>query len=148
MNRTWPHWSDQRAQSDHRWILRRPELQERLKEPFQPWVDMVEDIITRLLGDSPLATLVPAHDVASAMAALFLVLRRSASSIPTMQPERRCSRCSKPLVAFLKPCSTQESCQPLWSTKSAAAAEAAAALNQTGGTPCTRSSTWSCQLRE
>lgn len=49
-----------------------PELQERLKEPFQPWVDMVEDIITRLLGDSPLATLVPAHDVANAMAALFL----------------------------------------------------------------------------
>jgi AcrR family transcriptional regulator len=51
-----------------------PELGPQITARMTPWIDFVEREITRALGDSPLAPLLPARDLAFAVVAFYLGL--------------------------------------------------------------------------
>jgi AcrR family transcriptional regulator len=54
--------------------LARPELRPALIERMRPWLALVTGVLHEVAGDSPLATLVPVEDVASALVALYFGL--------------------------------------------------------------------------
>jgi AcrR family transcriptional regulator len=54
--------------------LARPELRPALVERMQPWLELVTGVLRDVAGDSPLASLVPVEDVASALVALYFGL--------------------------------------------------------------------------
>ncbi len=49
-----------------------PELKGPLRERFQPWVELVEDAIRRVVAGTPYAELVPTGDLAFVVTALFI----------------------------------------------------------------------------
>ena len=49
-----------------------PELRDGLKAGFQPWMDLVEEAVERVLAATPIAGLVPSADLAFAISSLFL----------------------------------------------------------------------------
>ncbi|HEV3471971.1 MAG TPA: TetR family transcriptional regulator [Actinomycetota bacterium] len=49
-----------------------PEITARI----EPWVDFAERVVTRVLGDTPFATLLPARDIAYAIVAFYLGLEQ------------------------------------------------------------------------
>ncbi len=51
-----------------------PEMRADLMDVFRPWIELVEDIIVRLLPDTPLSSLVRTDDVAFSIASLFVGL--------------------------------------------------------------------------
>ena len=51
-----------------------PEIRDDLMDVFQPWIDLVDGVVQRLLPDSPLAALIRTDDVAFTVAALFVGL--------------------------------------------------------------------------
>ena len=54
--------------------LARPELRDALLERMNPWLALAEDVLRDVAGGTPLGELVPLHDVASALVALYLGL--------------------------------------------------------------------------
>ena len=49
-----------------------PILRQAIVDGMQPWMTLVEQAVTRVIGDSPLASLVPMTDAAFAISSLFL----------------------------------------------------------------------------
>jgi hypothetical protein len=49
-----------------------PELRAPMREKFEPWIDIVERAIVRVLADTPYAALVPVHDLALAVVGEFI----------------------------------------------------------------------------
>jgi len=50
----------------------RPELGRRLAASFSPWIDLVEEAVTRILGGTPFASALPAREVATALTGMFV----------------------------------------------------------------------------
>jgi len=49
-----------------------PDLRAGIKAGFEPWMDLVEQAVTRVLASTPLAGVVPARDLAFAVSSMFL----------------------------------------------------------------------------
>ncbi|MGH9278754.1 MAG: TetR/AcrR family transcriptional regulator [Acidimicrobiales bacterium] len=62
-----------------------PELTARLQAFFDPWVQLVEDAVQRVLGGTPYDGAVPVHDVAMGVVGLFMGIE-SLSQLYDMQP--------------------------------------------------------------
>lgn len=56
--------------------LAHPDLGPEIAARIEPWVDFAEGVVTRVLGDSPFATLLPARDIAYAIVAFYLGLEQ------------------------------------------------------------------------
>jgi hypothetical protein len=54
--------------------LARPELRTELLTRMRPWIALAEGVLDEVAGGTPLATLIPLADVASALVALYLGL--------------------------------------------------------------------------
>jgi AcrR family transcriptional regulator len=54
--------------------LARPELRAELLTRMRPWIALAQSVLEDVAGDTPLATLIPLSDVASALVALYLGL--------------------------------------------------------------------------
>jgi AcrR family transcriptional regulator len=54
--------------------LARPELRDALLTRMQPWIDLAESVLREVAGETPLASMVPVRDAASALVALYLGL--------------------------------------------------------------------------
>lgn len=49
-----------------------PELTDRLRTFFDPWVELVEEAVARAVADSPLEAALPTHDLAMGVVAMFM----------------------------------------------------------------------------
>ncbi len=56
--------------------LAHPDLGPEIAARIEPWVDFAEGVVTRVLGDSLFATLLPARDIAYAIVAFYLGLEQ------------------------------------------------------------------------
>lgn len=56
--------------------LAHPDLGPEIAARIEPWVDFAEGVVTRVLRDSPFATLLPARDIAYAIVAFYLGLEQ------------------------------------------------------------------------
>ena len=56
--------------------LAHPDLGPEIAARIEPWVDFAEQVVTRVLGDTPFASLIPSRDLAYAIVAFYLGLEQ------------------------------------------------------------------------
>lgn len=61
-----------------------PELAAGLVERMQPWITFVEEVIEKLIGDTPLAPMIPKRDAAAALVAFYM----GANLLIRLEPDR------------------------------------------------------------
>jgi AcrR family transcriptional regulator len=64
--------------------IARPELAPEMIVRMQPWLDLCEEVLERVLADSPLAAAMPARELASAIVTFYL----GANLLTHLDPER------------------------------------------------------------
>ena len=77
----------------------RPELAPQMIERMQPWIDLSEEVLERVLGRSPLTTLVPTRELASAVVTFYL----GANLLTHLDPEGNRAEAMVARLAELEP---------------------------------------------